>query len=463
MTMYKWRKHSTKTYKEIHRTNPRRNIAEARTGYYGEKDWEYTYLVVVEGNPKMFEGYSSYDYFQHHESGLFYDFREWAAEEADKMRKEAKYEVLGIVEGCFNPDRPRSAERYDRLYAAINFIEYDVSYSYINVRGSYIGNITSTNRNAYPDNGEKDGYWYVYEGVANAAPTISGRDEDLGGFKAPFKKSFSVNDPDRDDSLKVVIKLNGAVIRTINNATRGESYEVDIDKEKFDRLELNKENTIEITVSDSNGSSSIRRYKFKKVNSNPVLSLQNKNMGEQNKPFSFSFKGNDPDGDDIKAKIFIDDEPYKDLGGIEREKLINEKLDKITFAKLKNGKHKIRIELSDTYGAKSVDFIEFSKNISYCWYRLTKEVDDKPSAIVVNPLCELAKGAKLVVKVSLNARDNNPTWEIVPDELIGQKYNFKTKEKTADKWCIGVDVRIDRDKTPDGFNSYFYGFVGAYL
>lgn len=330
-------------------------------------------------------------------------------------------------------------------------------------KGSKIGKVTDENRRAYPDDGQKGDYWYVYEGIDNQAPTISGKDEDLGGFKAPFKKVFSVDDPDNNETLNVVVKLNGATFRTINNATKGESYEIDIDKAKFDELELNKENTIEITVTDSNGASAIRRYTFKKVNTNPVVTVTNSNLGEQNKPFNFSFKAADPDGDDITVKVFVDDVQVQDLGKVTPDQVKTIGIGKLDYAKLKNGEHRIKIEATDSFGAKGTGYITFTKKIDYCWYRLTKEVDAQPTAIVVNPLAEVVKGAKMTVKVSLNTKDTNPTWEVVPEELIGQKYNFKTNTKTADKWCIGVDIRIDRADTPEGMESYFYGFVGAYM
>lgn len=330
-------------------------------------------------------------------------------------------------------------------------------------RGSRRDTVTSINRRAYPDNGESGDYWYVYEGIANQTPSISGKDEDLGGFKAPFKKVFSVDDPDNNETLNVTVKLNSATIRTINNATKGESYEIDIDKTKFDELELNKSNTIEITVSDSNGASAIRRYTFKKVNTNPVVTVTNTNLGEQNKPFNFTFKAADPDGDDITVKVYVDDIQLQDLGKVTPNQSKTVSIGKLDYAKLLNGEHRIKIEATDSFGAKGTGYITFSKKITHCWYKLTKEVDAQPTAVVVNPLTELAKGAKMTVKVSLNAKDKNPTWEVVPEELIGQKYNFKTKSKTADKWCIGVDIRIDRADTPDGMESYFYGFVGAYM
>lgn len=202
-------------------------------------------------------------------------------------------------------------------------------------KGTKIDTVTSENRNEYPNDGYLGEYWYVYEGVLNASPTISGQDEDLGGFKAPFKKVFSVDDPDNNETLNVTVKLNSATIRTINNATKQESYEIDIDKAKFDELELNKTNTIEITVSDSNGASAIRRYTFKKVNSNPVVTVTNSNMGEQNKPFNFSFKAADPDGDDITVKVYVDDVQLQDLGKVTPDQSKTVSIGKLDYAKLK--------------------------------------------------------------------------------------------------------------------------------
>lgn len=371
---------------------------------------------------------------------------------------ESRYEIISIN---FIRTGSSHGDYYYENEVIYREIYTDTEYYY--VKGSRIGTVTSTNRNAYPTNGENGSYWYVYEGISNQTPSISGKDEDLGGFKAPFKKVFSVDDPDNNETLNVTVKLNSATIRTINNATKGESYEIDIDKAKFDGLELNKTNTIEITVSDSNGASAIRRYTFKKVNTNPVVTVTNSNLGEQNKPFNFSFKAADPDGDDITVKVYVDDVQLQDLGKVTPNQSKTVSIGKLDYAKLLNGEHRIKIEATDSFGAKGTGYITLSKKIDYCWYRLTKEVDAQPTAVVVNPLTELAKGAKMTVKVSLNAKDTNPTWEVVPEELIGQKYNFTTKTKTADKWCIGVDIRIDRADTPEGMESYFYGFVGAYM
>ncbi|MDU5274383.1 MAG: hypothetical protein E6163_00520 [Peptoniphilus lacydonensis] len=326
-------------------------------------------------------------------------------------------------------------------------------------KGSRVGTVTSTNRNAYPNDGQSGNYWYVYEGIANQEPTISGQDEDWGGYKQAFKRYYSVDDGDSGQQLNVVVTLNGVTIATVNNATRKTDYPIDINDSKFNALTLNEQNTIEITVTDSSGATAVRRYTFKRINTAPVVTMTNAHYGEQNKPFAINFEAADPDGDEITAKLFIDDVQIKDLGTIKGKQSVT--IPKIDFAKIPNGEHKIRVEAKDSYNAVGAGYADFSKNLTYAWYRLKKELPEQPSAVIVNPLVELATGAKMTIKVCCNVMDSNPTWEAVPEELYGQKYNFRTKSKTANNWGVGVEVKVDKDKATD--TSYLYGMVGAYM
>ena len=67
----------------------------------------------------------------------------------------------------------------DRVETVSNEIDVTIWYStgrvtdYVEVekRGSYIGDVTSTNVNEYPKDGVKNGYWYVYKGEINP-PTV---------------------------------------------------------------------------------------------------------------------------------------------------------------------------------------------------------------------------------------------------------------------------------------------------
>lgn len=326
-------------------------------------------------------------------------------------------------------------------------------------KGSKLGTVTSENRNTYPNDGESGSYWYVYEGIANQEPTISGKDEDWGGYKQAFKRYYSVDDGDSDQQLNVVVTLNGVTIATVNNATRKTDYPIDIDDSKFNALNLNEQNTIEITVTDSSGATAVRRYTFKRINTAPVVTMTNAHYGEQNKPFTINFEAADPDGDEITAKLFIDDVQIKDLGTIKGKQSIT--IPKIDFAKIPNGEHKIRVEVKDSYNAVGAGYADFSKNLTYAWYRLKKELSEQPSAVIVNPLSEVAPGAKMTIKVCSNVMDAQPTWETIPEELYGQKYNFRNTSKTASKWGVGVEIRIDKEKATE--ESYLYGFVGAYM
>lgn len=326
-------------------------------------------------------------------------------------------------------------------------------------KGSKIDTVTSSNRRAYPDNGESGSYWYVYEGIANQEPTISGQDADWGGYKQAFKRYYSVDDGDSGQQLNVVVTLNGVTIATVNNATRKTDYPIDIDDSKFNALTLNEQNTIEITVTDSSGATAVRRYTFKRINTAPVVTMTNAHYGEQNKPFTINFEAADPDGDEITAKLFIDDVQIKDLGTIKGKQSIT--IPKIDFAKIPNGEHKIRVEVKDSYNAVGAGYADFSKNLNYAWYRLKKELSEQPSAVIVNPLSEVAPGAKMTIKVCSNVMDAQPTWETVPEELYGQKYNFRNTSKTATNWGVGVEIRIDKEKATE--ESYLYGFVGAYM
>lgn len=312
------------------------------------------------------------------------------------------------------------------------------------------------------ENGESSSYttgnWCYVE--TNQAPTISGRDEDLGDKNAPFKQSFTVNDSDSGNTLKVTVKLNSAIIQTIENANRNETYTINIDKEKFDELTPNKQNTITVTVDDGQGASANRRWVFTKRNTPPTVSVDQSNLGEQNKPFSFSFTPNDVDGDEITGKVFLDEVQIEDLGTLTRGQSKKVTINKLDFAVLKNGDHRIRIEVTDSKGAKGYGHIDFSKNLTYCWYEFKKDIEGMATSIIVNPSVKLASGAKMTVKVCNNAKDREPVWETIPSEQVGKAYSFRNKNKTADTWSIGVNIRIDRSKAKE--DSYFYGFVGNY-
>lgn len=450
MTLYKWGKFEKRTETTYRLAAKAYNVTvlmESEHRFESMSFNEKTGQVIVSYHSHITEGANDQGYIPVAKNGYGYVETEFYNRDG----------ILDISKFKFKREYDSGGNRHDYTYAEGTVYVVEPNYKYS--KGSRLDTVTSDNRNAYPNDGQSGNYWYVYEGIANQTPTISGKDEDWGGYKQAFKRYYSVDDGDSGQQLNVVVTLNGVTIATVNNATRKTDYPIDIDDSKFNALTLNEQNTIEITVTDSSGATAVRRYTFKRINTAPVVTMTNAHYGEQNKPFTINFEAADPDGDEITAKLFIDDVQIKDLGTIKGKQSVT--IPKIDFAKIPNGEHKIRVEAKDSYNAVGAGYADFSKNLTYAWYRLKKELSEQPSAVIVNPLAELAPGAKMTIKVCSNVMDAQPTWETVPEELYGQKYNFRNTSKTGDKWGVGVEIRIDKEKATE--ESYLYGFVGAYM
>lgn len=96
--------------------------------------------------------------------------------------------------------------------------------------------------------------------IHNVDPTISGTDQNLGVVSTPPSYQYTVGDADEADILEVVESLDGAEIRTINNAERGKSYTFALTTEQFSAL--SGQHTMSIKVTDSVGNSVTRSITF---------------------------------------------------------------------------------------------------------------------------------------------------------------------------------------------------------
>ncbi len=140
----------------------------------------------------------------------------------------------------------------------------------------------------------------------NSAPTISGSDGNLGDKNLGFTYAYTIDDAD-GDTLTVVEELNDETIRTINNAPKGEELTVTITSEKLYALGLNSVNTLKITVTDGKGGTAYRRVTFKRTNSAPTISGQDKALGLKNGSFAENYTVSDVEGDNVVVTEFVDD------------------------------------------------------------------------------------------------------------------------------------------------------------
>lgn len=193
----------------------------------------------------------------------------------------------------------------------------------------------------------------------NSAPTISGSDGNLGDKNLGFTYAYTIDDAD-GDTLTVVEELNDETIRTINNAPKGEELTVTITSKKLYALGLNSVNTLKITVTDGKGGTAYRRVTFKRTNSAPTISGQDKALGLKNGSFAENYTVSDVEGDNVVVTEFVDDVQIRSyqatLGQQETIELTREK-----WLSLTNGQHQLRIEAVDGNFATSVRVFSFSK------------------------------------------------------------------------------------------------------
>lgn len=99
--------------------------------------------------------------------------------------------------------------------------------------------------------------------VHNADPTVSGSNQALGTVTTPPSYTYSVGDTDTGDTLTIVESLDGAEVRTINNAVRGQNYTFALSAAQF--AALAGAHTMAIKVTDSAGNSATRTITFSRA------------------------------------------------------------------------------------------------------------------------------------------------------------------------------------------------------
>ena len=291
----------------------------------------------------------------------------------------------------------------------------------------------------------------------NSAPEISGRDEDLGGKKAPFKINLSVSDKD-SDTVNVVAKLNGSILKTINNIKLNTNYEIEIDAARFNSLTLNARNEIEISATDSKATS-YRRYTFARVNSAPEITLEKAIFGEQDKPFSFKYKVTDAENDKCSVRILFGSKVL----GYKKEVALNTQQNytfgKLDFAKIPAGEISIKIEATDSNGGTSSRFITFKKTISGCGYIFKKDTAKNATQSIISVSRKIDVKSSFKVYVCNNANDTTPSWEEVTG-MLEKIYTIKNATKTATSWAFGLKVEVVRGK--DAGDSYLNAIGYSY-
>ena len=303
---------------------------------------------------------------------------------------------------------------------------------------------------------------YTFEKV-NSAPVISGYDTNLGAKNTAFSYKYSIKD-NEGDNVKVVEKLNGSIIRTLYNITLGQEQTITISDEQIKKMELHKQNTIEIEASD--GTATVyRRVNFTRNNMPPIISDQDKDLGVLTKKLEYKFSATDPEEDKMVYSVSLDDRMIIDREPIAdgREKLIA--IDGFDWIKLRPGKHTIKIYVEDDKGFKSTRTITFTRLVERIIVQLANkgiETDQLANRVLISDAgIYVAKGAILKCEVCNNSFDTYPKWEDATTMFkAGRAYNFQNKNKTASK--AGVNIRVTIGKGESTAPSYITAVGGSF-
>ncbi|MDY2986310.1 MAG: hypothetical protein SOR77_01615 [Peptoniphilus sp.] len=176
-------------------------------------------------------------------------------------------------------------------------------------QGSYIGDVKSTSRNAYPDNGESGGYWYVYKGIDNQAPSISSSDLDLGSKTENFNVEYIVSDSDSGDTIVVDIFEDTVKKVSAKSISIGIKNVYLVDVANFN---LGK-HTIRIVAKDKAGATAERTYTFYKSNSAPTISGEDRDLGDKNTAFTETFTVKDSNNDPVSVIVTLNGEEIKNI------------------------------------------------------------------------------------------------------------------------------------------------------
>jgi len=295
----------------------------------------------------------------------------------------------------------------------------------------------------------------------NSAPTISGSDSSLGDKNLGFTIAYRVNDAD-NDAVTVIEKLNGNTIKTINNAPKNQDILLTFTDEDILSLPLSSNNTITIEARDPSNGVAYRTFTFKRVNSAPLISGVDENLGLADGPMSKSYTVADSEGDAVVITEKINNKVIKTFPAVlgASNTIV---LSKEDWLMLPNGTHTLKVEAVDSNAATSVRTYTFEKQETTILFELKQpfSTDVRATKVLVTPTWTI-EGATIKVEACNNAFDDEPTWEdLTAQVMINRHYNFTNEDKTATNW--GVNIRFEIIKTPEYQGEVsIRGFGGAF-
>ena len=309
--------------------------------------------------------------------------------------------------------------------------------------------------------GENLYYWPILT-LINQPPTINGTAKNLGNKTTSFSIDYTVSDEDSGQELTVKEKLNGTVIRTLQNPIQGSTLTFTITDELFASLSMNTTNTIEIEVTDGSATA-YRRYTFVKTNSAPLINYSGQSdLGQLTSKPSISYSVSDNEGDTITVTEKLNGEVINQFTATPNTNYTITITDEFWLTCGKNT-NTIEISASDVNGGTSYKYITFTRQVNKVQITTKNaiETDVAATKIMVSPDWDKT-GCTGKVEVCNNGFDASPTWEdMTTMAALNRPYVFTNKTKTANKWGIKIRLTLTKNEGYEG-EVAIYGFGGAF-
>ena len=212
---------------------------------------------------------------------------------------------------------------------------------------------SSSNRGAYY------GFRPVLE-ILNTDPLISDSDRNLGDKNQDFTIEYTVNDSDSGDVLTATESIDGRTTKSFA-PTRKAKNTISIN---IKEVSLGQ-HTVKVVVTDGQGGTATRTWTFTRVNSAPVISGADTNLGDKNIGFTYTYTVDDADGDAVTVVEKLNDETLRTLNNAPKGEqlsisITSEKL----YALGLNTVNNLVIEASDGQGGTSYRRLTFKRTNS---------------------------------------------------------------------------------------------------
>ena len=206
------------------------------------------------------------------------------------------------------------------------------------------------------------------------------------------------------------------------------------------------------------GSSGSRRADFgwrpvlEVLNSAPVISGADSNLGNRSSSFTVDYTVNDSDtGDTLTVTEKVDGTTIRTINNAVRGQTYTLDLSSV-WSTLALGSHTITITVADGKGGTATRTYTFTKTDDRIKFTLKNPIETSIAAkkIVVSGVLTIPAGATLSVKACNNAFDTSPTWEDITTTFLNkQSYTFVNTIKTAAKWGINIQFEILKGTATD--------------